>query len=254
MWNKTRVMPVLLLKDEGLVKTVNFKKPKYIGDPINAVRIFNEKEVDEIVILDISATPGQRGPNFDLLCDIANEAFMPMAYGGGITNLDQIRRVLSLGFEKVIINSIAYEAPQLVAEAAAIFGSQSIVGALDVRRNLWGRYQLVSGGGLVKQGVGLSDHLHTLLRGGVGELLVNSVDRDGTMTGYDLALLKEVTDTAQVPVIACGGAGTLEHFVEAIEVGQASALAAGSMFVFVGKHRAVLLSYPDRKDLAKLLP
>ncbi|WP_443113630.1 AglZ/HisF2 family acetamidino modification protein [Herbaspirillum seropedicae] len=252
--NKTRVMPVLLLRGQGLVKTVKFKNPKYVGDPINAVRIFNEKEVDELVFLDIAATPEGRGPDFDLLSDIASEAFMPMAYGGGITTLEQVRRIFELGFEKVILNSAPYKNPGLIAEAAGIFGSQSVVGCVDVRKTLLGRYELCSDSGRVKEKIGLTEHLATLTRCGVGEILVNNIDRDGTMAGYDLKLLSEVSGAVTVPVIACGGAGNVDHFVQAVQDGHASAVAAGSLFVFMGPHRAVLINYPERKVLTERLP
>ncbi|KAG5180374.1 imidazoleglycerol phosphate synthase [Tribonema minus] len=252
--NKTRVIPVLLLRGKGLVKTVKFKDPKYIGDPINSVRIFNEKEVDELVFLDITATPEGRGPDFDLLADIAGEAFMPMAYGGGITTLEQVKRIFLLGFEKVVINTATYAAPELIREAAAIYGSQSIVGCVDVRRTLLGRYELTSHAGKTKQSVGLKDHLVALERLGAGEIIVNSVDRDGTQTGYDLKLIREVSSSVSVPVVACGGAAGLDDFAAAVNDAGASAVAAGSLFVFVGPHRAVLINYPDRADLARRLP
>ncbi len=252
--NKTRVIPVLLLRGKGLVKTVKFKDPKYIGDPINSVRIFNEKEVDELVFLDITATPEGRGPDFDLLADIAGEAFMPMAYGGGITTLEQVQRIFALGFEKVVIDSAAYVAPQLIRDAAAIYGSQSIVGCVDVRRTLLGRYEISSHSGKTKQSVGLKEHVQTLERLGVGEIIVNAVDRDGTQSGYDLKLIREVASAVSVPVVACGGASGIDDFVAAVHEGGASAVAAGSLFVFVGPHRAVLINYPARADLARHLP
>lgn len=252
--NKTRVIPVLLLLGEGLIKTVDFKNPKYIGDPINAVRIFNEKEVDELVLLDIEAGVNGRGPQFDFLSSIAEEAFMPMAYGGGISTLEQIKRLFELGFEKVVINSAAYRDPGLINRATAVFGSQSIVGAIDVRASASSEYELYSSSGRVREYVSLSDHLGQLIEAGVGEIFINSIDRDGTLSGYDLALLKEVCTKVNVPVVACGGAGEIRHFVEAVEEARVSAVAAGSLFVFVGPHRAVLITYPDRAVLTKSLP
>lgn len=254
MMNKTRVIPVLLLRGRGLVKTVKFKDPTYIGDPVNSVRIFNEKEVDELVFLDIFATREGRGPDFDLLADIAGEAFMPMAYGGGITSLEQIRRVFALGFEKVVIDSAAYGGGALIREAAAVFGAQSIVGCVDVRRTLLGRYELYSHAGGTKQPVGLVDHVKALEQQGVGEIIVNAIDRDGTQSGYDLKLIREVASNVQVPVVACGGAGSLDDMAAAVHDAGASAVAAGSLFVFVGPHRAVLINYPPRAELAKRLP
>jgi imidazole glycerol-phosphate synthase subunit HisF len=252
--NKTRVIPVLLLRGQGLVKTVKFKDPKYVGDPINAVRIFNEKEVDELVFLDISATSEGREPAFEVLADIAGEAFMPMAYGGGITTLGQVKRIFALGFEKVVINSAAYGNPELISEAAAIFGSQSIVGCVDVRRKLLGGYELCSRSAQVRERVGLQEHLTALERAGVGEILVNAVDRDGTMSGYDWKLVREVSSAVRRPVIACGGAGSIDDFVQVVEQGGAAAVAAGSLFVFMGPHRAVLINYPDRDVLSRRLP
>lgn len=252
--NKTRVIPVLLLRGKGLVKTVRFKDPTYIGDPINSVRIFNEKEADELVFLDITATSEARGPDFELLADIAGEAFMPMAYGGGITSLDQIQRIFALGFEKVIIDTAVYTDPQLIHGAVTIYGSQSIVGCLDVRKTWLGRYELVSHAGKFKQPVSLKAHLQALERQGVGEIIVNAVDRDGTQSGYDLKLIREVSSSVRVPVVACGGASSIDDFVAAVHEAGASAVAAGSLFVFVGPHRAVLINYPSRAELALRLP
>jgi cyclase len=252
--NKTRVIPVLLLRGKGLVKTVKFKDPSYIGDPINSVRIFNEKEVDELVFLDISATPENRGPDFELLADIAGEAFMPMAYGGGITTMEQIKRIFSLGFEKVILNSLAYSAPDVIREAVAIYGSQSIVGCVDVKKTLLGRYELYSHSAATKHPVDLKTHLAQLAALGMGEILVNSIDRDGTMSGYDLKLLREVTSAVDVPVVACGGASSMADFVTAVKEAHVSAVAAGALFVYMGPHRAVLINYPARKDIEEQLP
>jgi cyclase len=252
--NRTRVIPVLLLKGQGLFKTERFKNPKYIGDPINAVRIFNEKEVDELIFLDISATPERRDPNYELLSDIASEAFMPMAYGGGIKTLAQIRKILALGFEKIIINTATYSNINLVVEAKSIYGAQSIVACVDVRRTLLGQYELYSNSAQSRERVALRDHLTTLVSAGVGEVMVNSVDRDGTMTGYDLKLLQEVGEAVNVPVIACGGAGSIDHFSQAIVQANVSAVAAGSLFVYVGRHRAVMINYPERRVLAGRLP
>jgi cyclase len=252
--NKTRVIPVLLLRNMGLVKTVKFKDAKYVGDPINSVRIFNEKEVDELVFLDITATPEGRGPNFDLLQDIAGEAFMPMAYGGGLTTMDQVRRTFSLGFEKVILNTAGFACPNLITEAVSVYGAQSIVGCVDVRRTLLGRYELFTHSGAKRKIGSLLQHLARLVELGVGEILVNSIDRDGTQSGYDLKLLSEVSHAVSVPVIACGGAGSIDDFVAAVDEGGVSAVAAGSMFVFMGPHRAVLINYPDRKLLTQKLP
>ncbi len=252
--NKTRVIPVLLLRGKGLVKTTKFKDPKYIGDPINSVRIFNEKEVDELVFLDISATPAGRGPDFSVLADIAGEAFMPMAYGGGITTLEEVQKIFALGFEKVIIHSAAYDSARLISDAVAIYGSQSIVGCMDVRRTLLGRYELCSHGGKRQVRGSVRERAMELERLGVGEIIVNSIDRDGTQSGYDIKLVREVASAVRVPVVACGGAAGIEDFVQAVREGGASAVGAGSLFVFVGPHRAVLINYPDRAELSRRLP
>jgi cyclase len=241
------------LKDKGLVKTVKFSAPRYIGDPINSVRIFNEKEVDELAFLDIAATPNQREPDFATLEDIAGEAFMPMACGGGITALDQIRRILSMGFEKVILDTVTYDNPEVVREAASVYGSQAVVACIDVRRRLLGGYDLYSHSGARRRRVALAEHLGALVRCGVGEIIVNSIDRDGTQSGYDLGAIKAVASQVSVPVIACGGAGSLDDFAAAVKEGGAAAVAAGSLFVFKGKHRAVLINYPERADLQRVL-
>jgi len=247
----TRVIPCLLLKDGGLVKTVKFKNSKYIGDPINAVRIFNEKEVDELVFLDIGATNIGAGPNFDLLADIASEAFMPFGYGGGITSVAQIRQLYALGVEKVIINTAAADNPALVSEAVALAGSSGVVVSMDVRRSLLGKYTVCVAGGkrdLKRDPVTYAREVAGL---GAGEILLNAIDRDGTMEGYDLELVRRVSEAVSVPVVAVGGAGSLKHLREVVDHG-ASASAAGSMFVFHGKHRAVLITYPKYEELEEL--
>jgi imidazole glycerol-phosphate synthase subunit HisF len=251
---KTRIIPVLLLKERGLVKTVRFANPRYIGDPINSVRIFNEKEVDELVFLDISATPAGRGPDFAVIEDIAGEAFMPMAYGGGITSIEQIQRIMGLGFEKVILNSVTYDHPHMLRQAAEIYGSQAIVACVDVKRRLFGGYDLYTHSARRRRGVKLEDHLATLVSHGVGEIIINSIDRDGTMSGYDLAAVKAACGRVSLPVIACGGAGSIDDLAAAVIEGGASAVAAGSMFVYKGKHRAVLINYPERAALRGRLP
>lgn len=244
--NYARVIPCLLLRGNGLVKTKRFKDAVYIGDPVNAVRIFSEKEADEIVILDIDASRLRRDPNYDLIAEMAGEAFMPVSYGGGVRNLDQIRRLIRSGVEKVIINTLATESTDLIRKAVDTFGSQAIVGSVDVRRRFFGGYSVVAFSATLETKIDLENHLRNLVQAGVGELLVNDVERDGTMAGYDLALVRKVVKST-VPVIVCGGAGTLEHLKQALNEG-ASAVAAGSMFVFYGKHRAVLISYPGLND------
>ncbi len=249
---KHRVIPSLLLNGTGLVKTKQFKHGVYIGDPINAVRIFNEKEVDELVLLDIRASVEGRGPNFSLLEAIASECFMPLSYGGGVSSINQIRNLLRLGIEKIILNTALHKDPSFVLEATSIFGSQAITASIDVRRSFFGRRKVMILGGNKSTGL---EPLQAALRAenlGVGEILLTSIDREGTMNGYDIELLVSVTDAVNIPVIASGGAGCLEHFANAVKDGRASAVCAGSMFVFYGQHRAVLISYPKYDSLKNL--
>lgn len=247
---QARVIPCLLIRGNGLVKTRKYKDPVYIGDPVNAVRIFSDKEADEIVILDIDASKKGLEPNYELIAEIAGEAFMPLAYGGGVRNLEQIKRLIRAGVEKVVINTQATESMNTIQEAVKIFGSQAIVGAVDVRRKIFGGYAVVSNSGTVETNLSLQQHLSNLVQAGVGELFINNIDRDGTMDGYDLTLVKAVSRSS-VPVVVCGGAGSLEDMTEAVFEGGASAVAAGSMFVFHGKHRAVLINYPKAAELEK---
>lgn len=245
---QARVIPCLLLRGNGLVKTRKFKDAVYVGDPVNAVRIFSDKEADEIVILDIDASREGREPNYELIAEMAGEAFMPVAYGGGVRSLEQIRRLIRSGVEKVVINTLATESTDTIRAAVDVFGSQAIVGAVDVRRKLFGGYAVMAKSATVETKLNLQQHIQSLMQAGVGELLINDVERDGAMTGYDLALVRSVAQ-APVPVVVCGGAGTIEHLRQAVHEGGASAVAAGSMFVFHGKHRAVLINYPKAVEL-----
>lgn len=251
---KTRIIPCLLLSEGGLVKTVKFKNPSYVGDPINAVKIFNTKEVDELVVLDIGATAERRAPDFAAIQDIVSEAFMPVAYGGGITEVEHAQRLFALGVEKVVINSAAVIHPNFIGELARRFGAQSVVASIDVRQGgLFSSAQAVTHNASKKTGKDPAVYARELEKQGVGEIFLTSVDRDGTQTGYDCALIKQVADAVEVPLVACGGAGKLDDFALAVEAG-ASAVAAGSMFVYHGPHRAVLISYPNRQELEDLLP
>jgi len=245
----TRVIPCLLLKNQGLVKTVNFKNPTYLGDPINIVKIFNDKEVDELVLLDITATIERRKPNFSLIAQIASECFMPLGYGGGIRCLDDIRQLLTLGLEKVIINSYAVENQSFIKSAADEVGSQSIVVSIDVKRSQQGKPEVVLYSGAKGTGLDPVGFAREIAAMGAGEILLNSVERDGTMQGYDLDLVTQVSRAVHIPVVACGGAGSIQDLVDAVKSGGASAAAAGSLFVFQGRHRAVLISYPSPKEL-----
>ncbi len=251
---KTRVIPCLLLRNQGLVKTVRFRDPTYVGDPINAVRIFNDKEVDELVLLDIAAGLEGARPNMRLLAEIAEECFMPLAYGGGLRTIDDIKAVVALGVEKVSINSAAVEDPDLVSRAADAVGSQSVVASIDVKRSLFGKYEVHVRGGRKATGLDPAQFAAAMEKKGAGEIMLNAIDRDGTQKGYDIELIRRVAARVSIPVIACGGAGKVEDFAAAVKEGGASAVAAGSMFVFHGKHRAVLISYPSRAELEKALP
>jgi cyclase len=249
---QSRVIPVLLCNKEGsLVKTQAFKKPVYLGDPANAVKIFNDKEVDELIILDISATAEKRGPNIRYLSELASEAFMPMCYGGGLSNVEDIRAVIKAGIEKVAVNSALEKDPDLISRTADILGSSSTVASIDIKKDFWGKHKVS-----VRNGSRFLPHspiefAQLMEQKGAGELLLNSVDRDGTMAGFDLDMIAQISKSVNIPVIACGGAGNLTHLKEAIQAG-ASAVAAGSMFVFQGKHRAVLISYPSPDELKSL--
>lgn len=246
-----RIIPCLLLRHQGLVKTVRFKEPKYLGDPINILKIFNDKEADEIVFLDITATPERKPPPFKLLEKVAGEAFMPLAYGGGIRSLAMIRTILGLGVEKVILNSYAVENPHFIREAAEVVGSQSVVVSIDVKKNWRGQAQVVTQSGQRVTALEPVAWAVEMEKQGAGELLLNAVDRDGMMQGYDLELIRRVTQAVGIPVVACGGAGSVADLAQAVRAG-AGAAAAGSLFVFQGPHRAVLISYPAPADIIHL--
>lgn len=250
---RTRVIPCLLLKNESLVKTVKFREYNYIGDPINTVRIFNELEVDELMFLDIFASKENRDINFKILQDIANECFMPLSYGGNIKSLEDAKRIFEIGFEKVVINSNAYQNLQLIKEISNYFGVQSIVGSLDIKENFWGDKKLYSHHARKKQNIDIIQWAKELESAGVGEILVTSVDKEGSWEGYDCELIKSITDAVQVPVIANGGCGTVEHIADVVKEGNASACAVGSMVVFQKKGMGVLVNFPDRRKLQEVL-
>lgn len=250
---KTRVIPCLLLKNEGLVKTVKFKEPKYVGDPINAVRIFNEKEVDELIFLDITATVEGNKPPINLISHISDECNMPLAYGGGVKSVKDVKEVLYAGAEKVVINTSAVENPELIREAAQTFGSQSIVVSIDTRKRFGGKFEAYTHSGSKRTHLDPVEFAVKMEQMGAGEILINSIDRDGTMEGYDVELIKRVAQSLSIPVIACGGAGKLQDFADAVKSGGASAVAAGSFFVFHGRRRAVLINFPTQAELNQYL-
>ena len=246
---QTRVIPTLLLKDEVLVKTIKFKNPNYIGDPINTCRIFNELEADELAFIDIRSTLNNKPPNFKILREISSECFMPLSYGGGINTLQQIEKILKIGFEKVILNTAALLNPKLISDASNIFGSQAIVVAIDSKKNIFGKYHIFAKSGKIKFNIDPISFAKKAEDLGAGELICTSIDREGTWSGYEIPLLKKITNQVNIPVIANGGAGTITHLNEAIELGGVSALALGSMVVYQRKGMGVLINFPDRNKL-----
>jgi imidazole glycerol-phosphate synthase subunit HisF len=250
---RARFIPTLLIRGRGLYKTVKFKNETYIGDPINAVKIFNDKAVDELILLDIDAHRRGQGPDFGVIADIASEAFIPLCYGGGVTHLEHFEALFKLGIEKVAVNSAAIGAMALVTQASRVFGSQSVVVGIDVKKTLFGKYERLIRSATQSTKESALQAACRAEAAGAGELLIYSVDRDGTMQGYDIALVREVTAAVKVPVIACGGASSVDDMARVIREGHASSAAAGSLFVFQGKHRAVLITYPDEHTIAQAL-
>ncbi|MEN2489803.1 AglZ/HisF2 family acetamidino modification protein [Flavobacterium sp. B11] len=253
---RSRITPCLLVHNKGLVKTTNFKDPKYVGDPLNAVKIFNEKEVDELIVLDIDATVEGRGPDFELIQNLAIECRMPFCYGGGVTTVEQAKKIISLGAEKVALSTAAIYDTEVLRKIANAVGSQSVVVVIDIKKKkLFGGYEIVTHNATKNSSVKLTDFLETLNEIGIGELVVNSVDNDGKMQGLDFKLFDFVRDKTEMPMTILGGVGTLEHIKEAISRYKTIGVSAGSFFVFKGKYRAVLISYPkfeERKLLYQL--
>ncbi len=247
-----RIIPVLLLMNKGLVKTTNFKNPRYIGDPINAVRIFNDLKADELVFLDITASVEDRCISIELVKNIGDEAFMPFGVGGGIKTLEQIEAILKVGAEKVIINSHAFGKFDFIEKAVKYYGSQSIVISVDVKKSLFGEYQIRTFGGSKKVKISLLDYIKNIENAGAGELIINSINHDGMMDGYDLKLIHQIANHINIPVVACGGAGKLDDLRDGFYQGNAHALAAGSMFIYHGKRRAVLINYPEKSEIMEL--
>lgn len=247
-----RIIPVLLLKGKGLVKTIKFKDPRYLGDPINAVKIFNDLKTDELVFLDITASKENRTISVELVKDIGDEAFMPFGVGGGVHSIDQIESLLKAGAEKVILNTSAFNNVQLIKAASNVFGSQSIVVSLDVKKTFFGKYECWIRDGSENTKTQPLELAKRAEDAGAGELIINSIDLDGLMTGYDIPLIKSIAEIVSIPVVACGGAGNLEHLKAGYFEGNAHALAAGSMFVYHGPRKAVLINYPSKDELKKL--
>lgn len=251
---RPRIIPCLLIKNNGLVKTTIFKNPKYVGDPINTVRIFNEKEVDELIILDIDATIKGREPDYNLIEQLASECQMPFCYGGGIKNSSQIKAIIGLGVEKVALSSCAIEKPEILTEAAACVGNQSIVVVLDVKKRVRdNNYEVYTHNGQMATGKCPIELAKEMERLGAGEIVVNSIDNDGLMKGYDLTLVQKIRKEINVPLTCLGGAGSLQDIGQLINMFGAIGAAAGSLFIFKGVYRAVLINYPNQVEKDKLI-
>lgn len=250
---RPRIIPCLLIKNGGLVKTVRFTSPKYVGDPLNAVRIFNEKEVDELMVLDIDASTQNRQPNYDLIKSLAAECRMPLCYGGGVKSVEQIQKIITLGVEKVSIASAAISNSGLISEAAAKVGSQSIVAVMDIRKSAANGYEVFTHNGARATGLDPVDFAKRIEANGAGELVVNSIDRDGSMEGYDIEIISRVRETISLPITVLGGAGSLADIGKLIRAFGVIGAAAGSFFVFKGKYRAVLINYPGREEKDALI-
>jgi len=247
---RPRIIPCLLIQNGGLVKTRKFSEPKYVGDPINAVRIFNEKEADELLVIDIDATVKKKEPNFDFISKLAAECRMPLCYGGGITKVEQVQNLINIGVEKVAISSAAIEKPSIISDMASAVGSQSISVVLDVlkkQRLMSSKYIVCTHNANKVHKTDLFSLIEEFQKLGAGEIVINSVDQDGIMKGYDLELAKQVESRSNVPVTFIGGAGSIEDLSELISLVGIVGVAAGSLFVFKGKYRAVLITYPDRQ-------
>jgi cyclase len=249
---RPRIIPSLLIQDNGLVKTVNFKNPKYVGDPINAVRIFNEKEVDELAIFDIDATAKGLEPNYSLIERIANQSRMPLCYGGGVKTVEQAQKIFGLGIEKIALSSAVLHNPELITQIANRVGAQSVIVVLDVKKKLFGGYEVYTHNGKKSTGINPFDFAEKAQRLGAGEIIINSIDQDGLMKGFDMNLIDKVRDKISLPLTVLGGAGELQHIQQVIHKHGVIGVAAGSLFVFKGVYKAVLINYPEKGEKEKL--
>lgn len=249
---RPRIIPSLLIQDNGLVKTVNFKNPKYVGDPINAVKIFNEKAVDELAIFDIDATVKGFEPNYSLIERIANQSRMPLCYGGGVKTLEQAQRIFGLGIEKIALSSAVLENPQLITDIADRVGAQSVIVVLDVKKKLFGGYEVFTHNGKKGTGINPFKFIHEAQKHGAGEIVINSVDQDGVMKGYDFNLIDKAREQTSLPMTVLGGAGSLDDIKKMIDKHKIIGVAAGSLFVFKGVYKAVLINYPTKEEKEKL--
>ena len=249
---RPRIIPCLLIHNNGLVKTVKFKDGKYVGDPINAVKIFNEKEADELIVLDIDATVNNSEPNYSMIEKLANESRMPLCYGGGIKNKEQAEKIFSLGIEKIAISSVAVENPNLIKEISEAVGSQSVVVVIDVKKKLFGGYEIYTHNATKKHKIDLEDFVKNIQELGCGEIVLNSIDNDGVMKGYDFKLVEKLRPLIKVPLTILGGASSLEDMKKLVEQFGIVGCAAGSIFVFKGKYKAVLINYPNWEERQRL--
>lgn len=250
---RPRIIPSLLIQDNGLVKTVNFKNPKYVGDPINAVKIFNEKEVDELAIFDIDATAKGLEPNYSLIERIANQSRMPLCYGGGVKTVEQAQKIFGLGIEKIALSSSVLENPHLIMQIADRVGAQSVIVVLDVKKKLFGGYEVFTHNGKKGTGVNPFNFIEKAQSLGAGEIVINSIDNDGLMKGFDMALIDKAREKTSLPMTVLGGAGDLEDIKKVIDKHQIIGVAAGSLFVFKGKYKAVLINYPSVNEKRNLI-
>lgn len=245
---RPRIIPSLLIQDNGLVKTLNFKNPKYVGDPINAVRIFNEKEVDELAIFDIDATVKGLEPNYSLIERIANQSRMPLCYGGGVKTVEQAQRIFGLGIEKIALSSAVLQNPRLITEIAERVGSQSVIVVLDVKKKLFGGYEVYTHNGKKSTGINPFKFVEEAQKLGAGEIIINSIDQDGVMKGFDISLIDKVREKISLPLTVLGGAGSLNDIKQVIDKHGIIGVAAGSLFVFKGVYKAVLINYPSFEE------
>lgn len=249
---RPRIIPSLLVHDNGLVKTVNFKNPKYVGDPINAVKIFNEKEVDELAVFDIDATVLGKEPNYALIEKLANQSRMPLCYGGGVKTVEQAQKIFGLGIEKIALSSAVIQNPKLITEIANRVGAQSVIVVMDIKKKLLGGYEIYINNGKKATGINPIRFAEEAQKLGAGEIIINSIDQDGVMKGYDMNLIDKVTEKLTIPVTVLGGAGSLLDIKKVIDKHGIIGVAAGSLFVFKGVYKAVLINYPAKKEKEEL--
>ena len=247
-----RIIPVLLIENGAFVKTKLFKKPDYIGDPVNVINLFNRFEVDEIIILDISATRLKKHPDFELIENLANECWVPLAYGGGIKNIDQVKKLFELGIEKIILNNALIQNPALVKTIVKMYGSQAIIGSVDLKKDIWGKIYPYTLSGRHKIKRPYLDYIKAVEELGVGEIFINFIDRDGQWNGYDNTIIKDIIDHIEIPTVICGGASNRSDFIAPLKLG-ASGVAAGSLFVYKSQGKGVLINFPERNEIEDIL-